>query len=437
MGGRFFTHPYFKYYKERSETMPVYECDISAENREIIEGLHMLEEACMEYQDITMFDECFTEAFGGKKKKQQEEAAKKAEEIRKKEEANKQASEKGTSGIKKAIDGLLAMCKRIIDAIDNFFQEARLDKMEKEAYRNFKEACKQDPSLKNKKIMVRDYKKMKTEYQALMKECEDEIERVKRDSGHPIDRFVNKCKDFVKKNGKGVAVSIAASAAVNVASTNRETAKIMRACLHMDEDVLEGLQKTMGDKQFKKMDRDIKSLGKILSLKKAGMFVTNNCYKDVTSACIAPVKAVMDLFSGKAENVGQQAQTLNMMHKNKDVGKTMDKAASIGLSAAVHGGAAGVTDKAKYIGKKVIFPKSTARKGIYGNTAVGSTIDTLRSATTPQGRHGIGDTAVGGAMRATGKGVKAVGRGVGHGVGAVIKAPVNIARNLARGAKKK
>lgn len=433
MGGRSFTHPYFKYYEERSEIMPVYECDISAENREIIEGLHMLEEACMEYQDITMFEECFTEAFGGKKKKQQEEAAKKAEEIRKKEEANAKASEKGTSGIKKAIDGLLAMCKRIIDAIDNFFQEAKLDKMEKEAYRKFKEACKQDPSLKNKKIMVRDYKQMKTEYQALMKECEEEMERVKRDAGHPIDRFINKCKDFVKKNGKGVAVSVAASAAVNVASTNRETAKIMRACIHMDEDVLEGLQKTMGDKQFKKMDKDIKSLGKLVSLKKAGMFVTNNCYKDVTSACVAPVKAIMDLFSGNAENVGQQAQTLNMMHKNKDLGKTMDKAVGVAASAAVHGGIAGVEDKAKYITKKVIFPKSTARKGLYGNTAVGSTIDTIRSATTPQGRSGIKDTAVGGAIRATGKGVKAVG----HGVGSVVKAPVNIAKNLARGAGKK
>ena len=70
--------------------MTVYECDLSLENRAAIEGLHMVEEALAEYTPITMFEECFTEAFGGKKKK--EEDAKRAAEIKAKEEANAKAT---------------------------------------------------------------------------------------------------------------------------------------------------------------------------------------------------------------------------------------------------------------------------------------------------------------------------------------------------------
>ena len=85
-----------------------FENDLMMENCAILEGLHIMEEALMEYKPLSMFDECFTEAFGSKKKEEEKKAAEaKAAELKAQEEKNKQAQEKSVSGFKKAIDALL------------------------------------------------------------------------------------------------------------------------------------------------------------------------------------------------------------------------------------------------------------------------------------------------------------------------------------------
>ena len=48
------------------------------------------------------------------------------------------------------------MISRIINSITDFFKKLGMDKGERDAFEQFKEACKQDPSLKNKKITVND-----------------------------------------------------------------------------------------------------------------------------------------------------------------------------------------------------------------------------------------------------------------------------------------
>lgn len=369
--------------------MTVYECDLSQENRDALEGLHMVEEAISEYSPITMFDECFTEAFGSKKKT--EAAKKQADAIKAKEAANAKASEKGVSGLRKALDAVLGMCRKIINAIDNFFQEHNFDKEEKEAYARFKEACKQDPSLKNKKITVRDYKKVQAQYQELMKECEKELEAVKKNADHPLDKLMNKMTNFVKDNTKGVAVSLGATAAINVASTNRQFAKFIRAAMHSDAEVMQKMQDVMGKKQFKAMDRDLRSLGHWISLKKKWMSVTNSLYTDVTSAMLAPFFDLRETLHGRVvdprEN-GGQVQVLRMMHKNKDVGKTMDKGAKVAANVGYHGVISGAKDKLGYLGRKIIRPQKAEREGVYGGTLVGAAADAVKSAAHPVGKVG-------------------------------------------------
>lgn len=373
--------------------MTVYECDLSLENRAAIEGLHMVEEALAEYTPITMFEECFTEAFGGKKKK--EEDAKRAAEIKAKEEANAKATAKGTSGLKKAIDAVLAMCRKIIEAIDNFFQEHALDKEEKEAYEAFKAACKQDPSLANKKITVRDFRKTFDEYKKLMAECEKEMEACAKDAEHPTESIFKKIDSFVKDNAKGVAVSLAASAAINVSSVDRQFAKYIRAAMHSDERILKGMQDAMGKKEFKKMDRGIRSLSHRFSIKRKMMSMTNNLYKDVTSGILAPIFDLKNIgkkiLKGEASDPrqnGGEVQIANLLLKNKSTGKTIKTVGKTGAKIGWHGAVGGAKDKIVYMGKKLIMPKTMEAQGLYGNTMAGKVADQAKSSLHPVGKTG-------------------------------------------------
>lgn len=392
-----------------------FENDLMMENCAILEGLHIMEEALMEYKPLSMFDECFTEAFGSKKKEEEKKAAEaKAAELKVQEEKNKQAQEKSVSGFKKAIDGLLNMCRKIISMIENFFDEKFMDKKEKEAYEKFKAACKEDPSLANKKVTVRDYRKVQEDYKKLMDECETEIQACKENPNHPIDAITKKCKDFIKNNGKGIAVSMGAASAINMGGANRQFARLMRNIMHSDEDILQSVQKSMGAKQFKNFDKDLKSLGHFISLKRLRMWVTQSLYTDMSSAALGPVNDVMEMISGKFTPFGSQGRMRKQLMDNKDTGKTLRVVRDLGLDTAIHGVAGGAKDKLGYIGKKAILPKKTAREGIYGKTGVGTIGNEVKNAMHPSGKHGIKDSALA-------KGVKDVGGALKSGVGKVAK----------------
>ena len=393
-----------------------FESDLMMENCAIVEGLHMMEEALMEYKPLSMFDECFTEAFGSKKKEEEKKAAEaKAAELKAQEEKNKQAQEKSVSGFRKVLDGLLTMCRKIISMIENFFDEKRLDKEEKEAYEKFKAACKEDPSLANKKITVRDYRKVQEEYKKLMDECESEIQACKENPNHSIDGITKKCQDFIKNNGKGVLVSIGAASAINMAGTNRNLAKLMRGILHSDEDIMASLQNTMGKKQFKNFDKDLKSLGHWASLKRTKMWVTQSLYKDLTSAALGPIQDLKDLLKDHKVSIGSQGRLAKQLWDNQYTGKVLKGAAKLGVDTTAHGVAGGVKDKLGYITKKVVFPKKTAREGIYGKTVAGEIGNEVKNAMHPSGKHGIKDSALA-------KGVKGAGSAFKSGAGKLKKA---------------
>jgi len=393
-----------------------FESDLMMENCAIVEGLHMMEEALMEYKPLSMFDECFTEAFGSKKKEEERKAAEaKAAELKAQEEKNKQAQEKSTSGFKKVLDGLLTMCRKIISMIENFFDEKRMDKEEKEAYEKFKAACKEDPSLANKKITVRDYRKVQTEYKKLMDECESEIQACKQNPNHPIDAITKKCQDFIKNNGKGILVSMGAASAINMAGANRQLAKVMRGIMHSDEDIMQALQKSMGAKQFKNFDKDLKSLGHWASLKRLKMWVTQSLYKDLTSAALGPVQDLKELLKDHKISIGSQGRLAKQFWDNQYTGKVLKGAAKLGVDAGVHGAVGGVKDKLAYITRKVAFPRKTSREGIYGQTVAGAVGNEVKNAMHPSGKHGIKDSALA-------KGVKGAGGALKSGAGKLKKA---------------
>lgn len=158
--------------------MSVFAVDMTSEDRECLIGLRMIAEAFDEYQPISMFDDYMYEAFG-KKKNAAENEPQNAQPQQPQTNATKQqmekndaAAAKASSGLKKVIDSVLAMIKRLKDAIVDFFERRKLDEEERKAMNALEEAMRKDPSLKNKKITVADFRKVQGEYEAITKEIE-------------------------------------------------------------------------------------------------------------------------------------------------------------------------------------------------------------------------------------------------------------------------
>lgn len=328
-------------------------CDFRDEDRMFLEGMHLVEEAYNAYQPMSFFEEYITEAFGKKKAGTGKGdtpfllAAQAAQE--KKEPAqptNTASEEKARKGILKLIDAVLGMIQKIKDTVSDFIARRRLSETERKAFEQFKEMMKKDPNMANKKVRVRDFKEIQRRYQQFMAECEKEYEAVAKNADHPIDKLLEKGKNWVSRNTKGVFQSVNAVGLINIAGTNKETAQMVYAVLKSDERLMNEMRKSMGEKGFKRWEKDMKSLTKRISIKRMKMKVTNQYFDDYVSAYAGAYQSLFNLKDGVNVKDGTQMDILNYVRLNQNTADTVDGVIDIGVSAA-KGYVKGAADKLK------------------------------------------------------------------------------------------
>lgn len=212
-------------------------------------------------------------------------------EVQAKAEKNAKAGAGAVSNLKKAANAVLNMIRKIIASIVDFFQKRNMDQQEREAYEKFKEAAKQDPTLKNKKITVKDFRTLNKEYDALLKEVEEQERLVAAGKEGDFDALTKKITTFCGNAAKGVGISVSAEAALRMASSSREIADKMYKQLKNDEKLQEQMIKSIGEKETKKLEKDMKTLSskfypmvalKRLKMKMAGTYA-NSCEEAVAS----------------------------------------------------------------------------------------------------------------------------------------------------------
>ena len=351
-------------------------CDFRDEDRMFLEGMHLVEEAYNAYQPMSFFEEYITEAFGKKKAGTGKGdtpfllAAQAAQEKKEPTQPTNTASEeKARKGILKLIDAVLGMIQKIKDTVSDFIARRRLSETERKAFEQFKEMMKKDPAMANKKVRVRDFKEIQRRYQQFMAECEKEYEAVAKDAEHPIDKLLEKGKNWVTKNTKGVFQSVNAVGLINIAGTNKETAQMVYAVLKSDERLMNEMRKSMGEKGFKKWEKDMKSLTKRISIKRMKMKVTNQYFDDYVSAYAGAYQSLFNLKDGVNVKDGTQMDILNYVRLNQNTADTVDGAIDIGVSAA-KGYVKGAADKLKdnvyraTHGGEHRVPKKTSKLGI-------------------------------------------------------------------------
>ena len=348
-------------------------CDFRDEDRMFLEGMYLVEEAYENYQPMTFFEEYITEAFGKKKAgnaKDDAPASQASPEEREPAQPTKTATEeKARKGILKLIDAVLGMIQKIKDTVSDFIARRRLSETERKAFEQFKEMMKKDPAMANKKVRVRDFKEIQRRYQQFMAECEKEYEAVAKDAEHPIDKLLEKGKNWVTKNTKGVFQSVNAVGLINIAGTNKETAQMVYSVLKSDERLMNEMRKSMGEKGFKKWEKDMKSLTKRISIKRMKMKVTNQYFDDYVSAYAGAYQSLFNLKDGVNVKDGTQMDILNYVRLNQNTADTVNDVVDLGVSAG-KGYIKGAADKLKdnvyraTHGGEHRVPKKTSKIGI-------------------------------------------------------------------------
>ena len=351
-------------------------CDFRDEDRMFLDGMHLVEEAYNEYQPMSFFEEYITEAFGKKKAGNAKEDTPGSEESPEPktpaQPTNTASEEKARKGILKLIDAVLGIIRKIKDTVSEFIAKRRLSETERKAYEQFKEMMKKDPAMANKKIRVRDFKEIQKRYQQFMNECEREYEAVAKNAEHPIDKLLEKGKNWVTENTKGVFQSVNAVGLINIAGTNKETAQMVYSILKSDERVMEEMRKSMGDKGFKKWEKDMKSLTKRISIKRMKMKVTNQYFDDYVSAYAGAYQSLFHLKDGINVKDGTQMDVINYIRLNQNSEGLVDVVKGVvdlGVTAG-KGVAKGAGDKIKdnayraTHGGEHRIPRKTSKIGI-------------------------------------------------------------------------
>ncbi len=241
---------------------------------ECIENLIYAQESMNEWIPMTEYEVIF-------------EASEKSD-IADKVAQNEETANKSVGFVRKAINAVIALIKKLYEAIKDFIFRCTMNGEERKAFNDFKEAMSLDPSLKNKKVTVQDFRKINAEYDNLINEIDKAIRDVKSNEEHPVDHLVKKVTDFTKRTATGVSAIVAAETAVRMAESNVETAKLLRKALKDDEGIMRSLSNSLGEKDALKVKRKIDEASKRTLLYRLKAKVIGHKYESL-GECIKSV----------------------------------------------------------------------------------------------------------------------------------------------------
>lgn len=212
---------------------------------------------------------------------------------------NKQTQVKSQNAIMKAINATKRIIQNIINAIKNFFAELKMDKEEKELYDKFKEMCKTDPSLKNKKVTVKDYRAVIDQYNKAIAEAEELDRKLKANEKNPSQELLDSVVGYAKDTAKAVGVSVTMDALDKSARSNKAFASVLYKQLENDNKILNELQKSAGEAEMNKLKNRSKILGKRISIRAAIIRKREGQFECVKDALTDSFSAAKDLIGGK------------------------------------------------------------------------------------------------------------------------------------------
>lgn len=224
-------------------------------------------------------------------------------------EKNKEIKTGVIGHIKKAIAAIRSMIASLINSIADWLKKITMSADEKKMFEDFKEACKKDPDLKNKKITVRDFEQIKKQYEAIIKEAEETDKELAAGKNAEIKGIINKCTAFVKDVGKAIAKDIGIQTALNAAHMNRGYANIISMATKADSRILDGIESSFGAKEAEKFQKEVSTYTNRCLLRRAILKVRGKMFKNTVECFTDSINGAKDVI-GAAESLGGKAKMI-------------------------------------------------------------------------------------------------------------------------------
>lgn len=238
--------------------------------------------------------------------------------VKEQEKKNETVISKVVEKLKNALKALKDFFNRMVESIKNFIDLRKMDKAEKEAYYAFKQAAKEDPSLKDKKITVSDYTQLLQDYSDNMNEYAELFQKYYRTPSDDLsDRLSNMLNQGLEKAGdlaKAPTTSMKVETALRLAAGNKKYAKELAKQLKNDKETMDALEKRLGEKNAKKIEKEVNSLQHMISFTRLKMKLTGRAAKTLD-------KATLGVFEDVSNGVFNASQAFT---KDKDVGSIGD-----------------------------------------------------------------------------------------------------------------
>ena len=250
-------------------------------------------------------------------------------------ENNKHRKE-SVSLLKKAINVIKGIYQKIKDAIINFIDWLTLNGEGKSNYEKFVKECKNNPEFANKKITVRDWKKMNELLDKAEKDMEKSVYaevKSKKESQpsiikHIMDKF-NLNADKAAQIGRDITVELTIGEALEQAKKSRDAAIKLKRAVDIDSSILNSLEKEIGQEEAKKVKKQLKHLSSKSKLvrwmagaRKRKYDVASGSGKDILNKVSAVYKSIE-----RAENRNDDLQNMEVTKHMRNFAKSTGKEA--------------------------------------------------------------------------------------------------------------
>ena len=242
-------------------------------------------------------------------------------EVASKVEQNEKTAEKSVGFLRKAIDAVIGLIKKLYEAVKDLIDRCTMNGDERKAFEQFKEAMAKDPSLKNKKVTVADFRKINEQYDSLIAEIDQNIRAVENDPSRNIDGLTKKIADFTKGAVTEVSVVVAADAALKMADSNVEMAKMIKAALKTEQGLMEGLTKALGKKGASKFQKEIDAAAKNTILHRLKVSLLRHKYNTARECIMGTIRTLTHEGFNNAQEISAELKRLKDDYKAGNITK--------------------------------------------------------------------------------------------------------------------
>lgn len=215
--------------------------------------------------------------------------------------ASNQNAKKSENILIRAIKAVKNMISTLIKKISDFIQTKFMSKEEKERFRRFKELAAQDPNLKNKKISVKDFKKINKQYQKTLNDIDKSIAEVDRQTDEQAAETVRQIQELANNVVQGIKQGATAvfsvDTALRLAENNRTVAQWIQKKLQEENGAIENLERQIGKERTKDFQKKINSSTKKVSLHRIKVWFLGQYHGTMSGALNQTIDDFKDLLN--------------------------------------------------------------------------------------------------------------------------------------------